>query len=149
MFSMFLRPSYKKYFSNYGSPLTTVINKTGSASVKGTLVAVHNSIDRAVRIPVAPYDIVGVVYTNGIADGGEIKIITGGLAEILLVDGTASGSAHWMRASSDAYGRGVCTTDPTGLGALTADDHFKEIGHSIQAVSAGTNKLCLTIFHPL
>ncbi len=149
MQSKLLRPSYKKYFSDYGSPLTTVINKTGNLSVKGTLVAAHNSVDRGVRIPITPYDIIGVVYTDGIADGGEVQIIMSGLAEILLVDGTGSAPAQWMRASSDAYGRGVCTTDPSGLGALAADDHFKEVGHSLKTVVAGVSKLCLTAFHPL
>lgn len=126
-----------------------MVNKTGAASVKGTLLATDDTTENGVRIPVSPFDIAAVMYEDGKADGQRVKVVTSGLVEVLLENGTTAGMAGWVRASSDAYGRAVNTTDPAGLGAIATADHFKEIGHSVQSVAAGTDKLCKIIFHQL
>lgn len=143
------RKFIKNRFTDLGTPCSYMINKTGNNSVKGTLVAAHNSVDNAFRIPVTPYDIVGVVYDNGIQDGGLCRVVFAGVVEVLMQNSNAVGNAHWIRASSDAYGRALASTDPAGLGALSVDDHLKEIGHSLQTKSGGTNVLCKIVFHPL
>lgn len=136
-------------FTDLGSPFIELINKTGSASVKGTLISAGSASESFI-IPTVPYDVIGVVYETGKADGSYCKVVIGGLCEGLLQDNTTAGVGGWLRASSDVLGRIVNTTGPEGLGALAADDHFKEIGHCLTQIvtsDAGASKLVKFILH--
>lgn len=48
---------------------------------------------------------------------------------------------------SDVDGRANCTIANPGPGLPAADTHFKEIGHCLQSVAGGTDKLARVTLH--
>ena len=145
-----IRRYNKLPLTNYGTPYISVINKTGAASVAGTLVSADTAVERGVKIPTNAYDICGVLVEDGKADGAYVRMVTGGICEMLLGDGTTAGYGGWLRASTDQLGRVVNTTGPAGLGALAIEEHVKEVGHSLSKVaSGGSNNKILAFLHTL
>jgi hypothetical protein len=49
--------------------------------------------------------------------------------------------------STSQAGRATPSTDESGLSALATDQHFREIGHGLQAVAGGISQLGLIMFH--
>lgn len=133
-----------------GGYAVPMINKTGAASVKGTLVEVYDAtaIDYAVDIAVADaLDCIGAIYDDGVADGSEVWVVCGGFADVLLKDSTASTRHYWVKVS-DVAGRADATNaNPPGglIGQLF--EHFGEIGHAVQTVSSGTDVLARVMLH--
>lgn len=121
-------------------------NDTGGNSVKGTIVSPSTTDDDAFEIQSSAYDAFGVVYESGVADGSYCWVIIGGRAQVLLADSTAAVRGNWTKCS-DTDGRAEVTTAPTGIGALSTAEHFKEIGHCIESKDAGTNVLAYVILH--
>ena len=136
-------------FTDEGGFAIYLINKTGAASVKGTLVDTKASIDNAVNIVGADEpDIVGVVYENGIADGDLVLVVISGVAEVLLEDSTASTRGYWARISITQNGRAdITNAAPPGGGVAEIDRHFREIGHCLESKGAGTDVLAKCILH--
>jgi len=122
------------------------LNKTGAASVKGTLVSASNVTDNAVMVLGDEFDCVGIVYESGVADGSEMWVVISGVVEVLLEDSTASVPENWVKASADD-GRALATTNPSSIWELIDGEHFKEIGHCLETKSAGTDVLCKIILH--
>ena len=122
-----------------------MINKTGSASVKGELVEVDSGVDNAFMLEEAGgNDCIGAVYTAGVADGDECLVVVGGVAEVLIEDGTAATRGYWVRTSTSVAGRADATTaTPPGL----VLSHFAEIGHCLESKSSGTDVLVKIIMH--
>jgi len=135
-----------KLITPIGGVAVKFINKTGATSVKGNVLELSATTERAVRLQADEYDAMGVVYESGIADGEEMWVVITGIAEILLEDGTAGTLDYWVRAS-DTDGRGDMLPVPPGGTIQEIDNHFKEIGHCLQTVSAGTDILCKIILH--
>jgi len=120
-----------------------IINKTGAASVKGTVLEASTALDLAVQIESAGgIEPVGIMYSDGIADGDLVLIIILGIAEILLEDTTACVHGDWCGVSASDDGRAIANTEPPA--PLL---HDKEIGHFIESKSAGTNVLAKAILH--
>jgi hypothetical protein len=134
------------HISPEGGILTVLTNKTGAASIKGTLVQASAANDKSfVAADTNGFTSMGAVYDDGIADGKPCRVVICGVADVLLQDGTASAAGDWVRVSASAAGR---ATAHTGVPSPpTADTHFKEIGHCIQTVSSGTNVLTKIIMH--
>jgi hypothetical protein len=124
-------------------------NKTGSASVKGTVVIASATTDNAFNISAADeLEAIGVVYESGIADGQECWVIIAGIAEVLLEDTTASTHGNWARTSITDVGRADITNAAApGHGIGGADIHFHEIGHCIESKGAGTDVLAKIVMH--
>jgi hypothetical protein len=119
-------------------------NKTGAASVKGTIVEASSGTDNAFDVAAADsLDPIGVVYENGIPDGSECLIVIMGRCQVLLKDSTASTREYWV-GTSDTGGRADATS-ATPPGAVLA--HFQEIGHALESVSAGTDELAWIMLH--
>jgi hypothetical protein len=134
-------------FTAEGGLKVRLVNKTGAASVKGTLV--RSDTNTSGGFIVAPGDsdeCIGVVYESGVADGSECWIVVSGIAEVLLKNSTGSLAGGWAY-MSDVAGRMITASDPPGgtIGAL--DNHMKEIGHSIQYHAGGTDVLVKIIMH--
>jgi hypothetical protein len=133
-----------------GRTMVQLINRTGSSSVKGTLVSAASGYDNAFVLQSNEFDTIGVVLTSGITDGELCWIITNGVAEVLLKDGTAATRGNWVIAA-DTDGRADASqptpTPNTTLGEHTT--HFKEVGHCLETKNSGTNVLAKVIFHPL
>ena len=123
--------------------MVQLINKTGANSVKGSVVSISDTTDNAFRLNPIDGDMpIGVVYQNGVADGSLCLIITGGIAEVLLVDGVASTRSYIGYSSSTVAGR--IDTSASVPAALL---HFREIGHTLESKTGGTNILCKCIIH--
>ena len=124
-----------------------MINKTGVASVKGTLVIASTGTNYAFEIsPVSAPNVVGVVYESGIADGSYCWVVTNGPAQVLLKNTTGSTKGHWVR-TADVAGRCITAAAPPGGGISEIDQHLCEIGHCMETVTSGTDKLCLVMTH--
>jgi hypothetical protein len=118
------------------------INKTGAASVKGTIVAASTTTDDAVQIEVVNgINPVGVIYKSGVADGDKVLVVISGKAEILLKDSTAAANGDWLGVS-DVAGRAFSQGSPPATLV-----HDREIGHSIESIAGGTDVLVKGVLH--
>ncbi len=114
-------------------------NNTGGNSVEGQLVMAdttdENSFDTAATNAL---DTIGVVYNGGVADGSDVWIVIGGIAEVLL---DAGGCVHNDRLISSA------TAGSADVGnSPSIAEHFQEIGHAIETVvGAGLAKAMIHI----
>lgn len=121
-----------------------LINKTGAASVKGTIVEASTTTDMAFQVADANSDHpIGVVLDDGVADGGLCYIVVSGVAQVLLKDSTAATRGYWVKVS-DAAGRADATVmDPPGADPT----HWDEIGHCLETKTGGTDVLVYVILH--
>lgn len=133
-------------FTAEGGLAIKLVNKTGSNSVKGTVIRAGTVVDNSFSLETEEFEAIGVVYDNGIADGNDCFVVVSGIAEVLLKDGTAATRGYWVKCA-DIDGRAEVTTPPTGIGALSTAEHFKEIGHCIESKSSGTNVLAKIVLH--
>lgn len=134
--------------SDEGGLLVRLTNKTGSASVKGTLVMASAGTDDAFDIMAADgYDCIGAVYEAGVADGQSCWVAFHGRAQVLLKDGTAATRKYWVRGSTDTAGRAIMSAAPPGGAIAELDNHTQEIGHCLENKEAGTDVLAYIILH--
>jgi hypothetical protein len=126
-----------------------LINNTGAASVKGTVVRADTTDDNSfILAPANSDEPFGVVYNSGIADSLETWIWIGGKVQVLLQDSTASTRGYWVRTSLTVAGRADATNaDPPGAGIPELDRHMCEFGHCLESKIAGTNVLCFVNIH--
>jgi hypothetical protein len=124
-------------------------NGTGAASVKGTLVCTSDADDFSVSVCAAgDKDTIGVIYDSGVANGDLVRVVVSGVADVLLQDGTAATRGYWCRLSATQAGRlNATNAAPPGGTIVEIDNHFAEVGHSLQSVTAGSNKLCRIALH--
>lgn len=123
-------------------------NGTGSTSVKGTVIQsdgyANNSFVAANDNDRNP---IGVVYENGVPNSGSCWVVIYGVVEVLIKDGTSASAGYWVKIS-DVAGRADITTEiPAGGGIPETDEHFKEMGHCMESVASGTDKLALIFMH--
>jgi hypothetical protein len=132
-------------FTPEGGLAVRLINKTGAASVKGSLVKAGSAVDNSVVLndALGGLNPIGAVYEDGIADGQLVWVVISGVAEVLLEDGTAATRGYWASSGATA-GRVDCTTaDAPGL----VLSHFQEVGHCLQSVNSGTDVLARCLLH--
>lgn len=129
-----------------GALVVQMLNQTGGASVKGTVVEPNSGAvaDRGVKaITADDPDPIGVVYESGIADGSLMWVVVSGMAQVLLQDTTAGTRGNWARVSATQAGRVNSTAAaPPGGGIAELDQHVRELGHCAESVGAGTDVLC-------
>jgi hypothetical protein len=126
--------------------LVKMINRTGGASVKGTLLAASVSTDREVIKQANEYDTIAVVQESGVAEGSEMWCwMPGSVCQMLLKDSVTAAQGE-VALAADTDGRMDRTTNPGG-GLPGTDTHFKEVGHVLQDVTGGTDQLCLVAMH--
>ena len=131
------------HLTKEGGLALRLTNKTGVASVKGTIVEAHAGTDNAFRVCDAnSVESFAIVYEDGIADGSECLVVVGGRCQVLLKDATASTRNNWVGVS-DVAGR----ADATGASPPAQPDHFKEVGHCIESKGADTDVLAYMIMH--
>lgn len=126
-----------------GGIAVKLTNRTGSASVKGSIVSASTQYNNAFKLQDDTYDALGVVYETGIANGSECWVIQSGIAEILLEDSSTSDRGNWVKASTQV-GRALANSSEPAQGVISAtSEHFKEIGHCILASTGGLSKAVL------
>lgn len=129
-------------FTPEGGTAIRVLNKTGGASVKGTVVAASTVTANAVMTNPIDGDMpIGVMYETGIADGQLCWVVTSGIADVLFKDTVAPILGGVIYSSSVAGRVDISSTVPA------ATTHFKECGHSFEAKSAGANVLAKCVLH--
>lgn len=139
----------KTKFTPEGGLAIKLTNRTGAATIKGTVVHMSLVYDNAfATTPADNPDSIGVVYDNGVAEGTEAWVVISGRAQVLLQDGTASTRGYWVRGSATVAGRADATQPlPPGGTIVEIQGHLKEIGHCAESKAAGTNVLAYIIIH--
>jgi hypothetical protein len=120
------------------------INNTGGASEKGRLVEISGA-GSVEHTDVDSVDPIGVMYSDGVANGSTVWVVMYGKAKVLLDDNTGSTAGNWVETSEAGYADATQAAPP---GAVLA--HFQEIGHCIETVAAGgagTHVLATIILH--
>lgn len=124
-----------------------MVNKTGGASVRGTLVttgsAERSVVTTTANIPHA----VGAIWSNGVADGGDIYVVVSGVAEVLFEDGQAPTVGYWCGISASVGGRAQARASLPDNSGAGVDLHNGEVGHILQTIQAGTNVKALVMLH--
>jgi hypothetical protein len=127
-----------------------LINDTGGASAKGSVVDSSSSVEAGVSLEGAGgLDPIGVIYDDGVANGDWVWVVVSGIADVLLEDGTASGYGNWVETSGTTAGRADATNvAPPASGVINEiQEHFREIGHCLESQGAGTNVLARCVLH--
>ena len=70
-------------------------------------------------------------YDADIPANAECWVVVSGIAETLLKDNTAGTHGNWVETSDEAG-----YADATSASPAAAPQHFNEVGHCIQSVSA-------------
>lgn len=126
--------------------LARVTNRTGHTSVKGELVTTSTTADNEIVLQTNEYDTFGVIAEAGIAQGQPVWMWNiGSICLVLYKDGVAATRGNLLIAA-DTDGRAIDIANP-GTGLPAAEIHFKECGHVMQSVNAGTNVLVLAMLH--
>lgn len=121
-----------------------MVNGTGGATVKGTVVASSPSNAGRFIAQTNEYDAIGVVYEAGIADAQRCWVVIQGCAEVLWQD-SASSTAGYVAICSATDGRATNVAVPSSNPVVA--EHFKEIGHVLETQAGGTNVLVNVILH--
>ena len=125
--------------------LAKFINRTGGASVKGTLIAASTTADREVVKEANEFDCIGVVQEAGVSEGSEMWVwLNGSICQVLYKDSVAATRGYVLLAA-DTDGRAIDVAVPSSNPVVA--EHFKECGHVMQSASAGTNVLVLASLH--
>jgi hypothetical protein len=116
-------------------------NKTGSATVKGTLVSAATGTDNAFILQANEFDTIGVVAEAGVADASQAWIwLNGSIAQVLFKD-TVAATRGYVCIAADTDGRAIDLEVPNANPVVA--EHFKECGHILESKDAGTNVLGL------
>jgi hypothetical protein len=137
------------FVASYDCNVVWMINDTGAASIRGTIVEASSSTDFACdTCPAGDPDPIGSILVDGIADGGIVPVGHSGIVPVLLEDGTASTRGYWAKISDTQAGRAdITNAAPSGGSFPAVQQHFEEIGHCLYTVSSGTDVLSWVFMH--
>lgn len=130
-----------------GGIAVKLINKTGSPSVKGMLIKNSPNTANAVELTditgAGLYMPIGVFYEDGKIDGDYCWVVVSGIAHVYITVGLAVVLGTGLRTSATTEGTAhQFTPSPTD------DEHFREIGHTLEAKDAGDeNRLVKAVLH--
>lgn len=126
-----------------GGYAISLTNKTGSASVKGTVVSTSSTTDNAFTTNPIDGDMpFGVVYEAGVADGSACWVVVSGIADVLIVNGQAATRGYIAYSSATTAGHvDLSATVPA------TSTHNREVGHTLETKSSGTNVLIKCVLH--
>lgn len=132
--------SPKAKYTPEGGLAVWLLNKTGGASVKGTVVMADTTTDNACKTADADtvYPI-GVIYDSGVADGKMVWVVVSGIAQALLKNSTAT-TRGYTGFVSDVAGR-------MDTASGTPATHDREIGHCLESNAGGTDQLVNVVLH--
>jgi hypothetical protein len=124
-----------------------MINKTGAASVKGSVLGAEGTTDRAVKLAaIDSPDPMGIMYSSNVPDGGEVLVVVSGIAKVLY--STSVTRATFARVPETADGSataGQAIAEALPVPPFATNKHFQEIGHPIESI--GSPGLALTALH--
>jgi hypothetical protein len=127
--------------NSIGGLMVKLLNKTVAPSIKGQTLSASTSTDNAVqRCPANADNPIGVFFDEGVEDGQLAWVVVSGIADILIEDNVAVLPGYHIY-QGGVNGRAGATAN------VNTTRHWGEMGHSLQTVTAGTNKLVRTIMH--
>lgn len=112
--------------------LIYLINGTGSSSVKGDIVIVSANNSFGLTTMLGHTSAVGIVYEDGVPDGGYCKVAIAGVAEVNTSNGSVVGH-HCITSTEE--GEALTTPIPTNPGA--------SIGVFLETTTSGTARVLL------
>lgn len=116
-------------------------NRTGNNTVKGSIIQLDTANDNSFILATANSDFpCGVVYENNIANGSECWIVVSGIAEVLIKNTVAPVRGYVAFVSNTAGRADISAIAPV-------NEHWREIGHTLESKSAGTNVLMKCVLH--
>lgn len=125
-----------------GGLAVKLTNKTGAASIKGTIVGVDSAAGNAFDLTAidANYNL-GVVYESGVADGAECWVVVIGIAEVLMKNDATLGQQCRIPLNTDTGEvAGYAMAD-----AQAATASVYKIGDILETKTADT--LCKVLLH--
>jgi hypothetical protein len=122
-----------------------MVNKTGVASVKGSVIDASPSIDNVIQLCDTEFDAIGIIAEDGVADGDEVWVWTNGSTCQVLWKDSTSATRGYVALAGDVAGRAIDVAVPSAN--PSNDQHWKEIGHVLESKIAGTNVLVLCNLH--
>lgn len=141
-------PRGAAFLTAEGGFAIAMVNKTGAPSVKGMVVTPGGANFGFVATGVSAYSAIGCVYNEGIPDGDTCLVVISGICDVLLEDATASTAGYWVKTSDIAGGRADATlASPPGGGIPELTEHSRELGHCLESVSAGVDKIARITLH--
>ena len=132
-----------------GGIAISLINDTGAASIKGTVVETGSVSESFAVASADDYAPIGVVYEDGVADGARCLVVMYGMVDVLLMDATVAVYPGWVRISETVAGRADATdAGPPGGTIAALEGHMHEIGHTLEAVApGGADQVCRIMLH--
>lgn len=127
-----IRANDKAKLTNIGGLAIALTNTTGVVTIAGQLVKADTTTDDGVVLAAAgDTECFGVFLDAGIADDAEAWVVVSGIADVAFDDNIAAVRGNWVATGAAAgYAR-------TQASPAAAPQHFEEIGHSLENVSAG------------
>ncbi len=131
-----------------GGIAMSLINKTGTTSVKGTVAGAGPSVNDSFELlPVGRADPIGIVYGgddgNQVADGVACWVVFGGKAYVLFQAATTRGHFARMTVTADADdAAGIAISEAFPTSPFATDKHFQEVGHVLEAIGGAGLALC-------
>lgn len=123
-----------------GGLAVKMTNKTGVASVKGSIVSLSTGTDNAFALSaVDASGVVGVVYEAGIADGAECWVVVKGIAETLFTNNVTHGMYARAPVAADTdevAGYAVGAAIPANT--FNTDAYLARFGFVLESKNAGT-----------
>lgn len=123
-----------------GGLAVKMTNKTGVASVKGSIVSLSTGTDNAFALSaVDASGVVGVVYESGIADAAECWVVVKGIAETLFTNNVTHGMYARAPVAADTdevAGSAVGAAIPANT--FNTDAYLARFGFVLESKNAGT-----------
>jgi hypothetical protein len=134
-------------FTPEGGYAIKVINDTGANSVKGTIMEASKAVDEAVILAgIDDPDPMGIMYSDGIADGEEVWVVVSGIAEVLYSTAVTRGTFARVPETGDASATaGYAIAEALPAPPFATNKHFQELGHPLESI--GAPGLAKTIIH--
>jgi hypothetical protein len=122
-----------------GGYAVKLTNKTGAASVKGSIVSLSTGTDNAFALAaIDASGVVGVVYEEGIDDGAECWVVVKGIAETLFTNNITHGMYARAPITADTdkvAGRAVGAAIPANT--FNTDAYLARFGFVMESKDAG------------
>ena len=143
----------KMMITELGGLAISLINKTGTTSVKGMLVEPDGGVDSAFDIvPVDGVDCIGVVYGDDegsqVADAVACWVVIAGIAQVLFESATTREHMARMGVAADGNDTaGYAMSEAVPTSPFSIDKHFAEIGHVIESIGGSGLAKCVLHFN--
>jgi hypothetical protein len=127
--------AYDVYLTAEGGVAVYLTNQTGANTVKGQVVIAATNNPNAFVLCTNQFDIIGIVYSNGIANGSRCFVVVAGIADVLLQSNTWVTNGNWVYATTNSRANGSLQY-PDGGYNIFSIDYFKSIGYSLQITNS-------------